>query len=159
MTAWAWSFDRMSLPATVIAGLAGCVAYFLNAAVISHNFLHTPWFRSPCLNRIFAVVNSANTLVPFSFYACHHRSHHRHNNSLADPSSTYHHGNAGRQQGWISYCALGLVRARARLTYREMYRKQGSRPFCVEAVVAAGVVVFWFVLSWKFVVMALVPEY
>lgn len=37
MTAWAWSFDRMSLSANVIAGLAGCVAYFLNAAVISHS--------------------------------------------------------------------------------------------------------------------------
>src|SRR5438093_10245573 len=38
----------------------GVLLFWYNAVVATHNFVHTPWFRSEVANRIYAAVDSIN---------------------------------------------------------------------------------------------------
>src|SRR5436309_12399001 len=77
----------------------GVLLFWYNAIVATHNFVHTPWFRSEVANRIYAAVDSINLGVPLAFCRFHHLIHHSHANdsrdaagSTQDHSSTYRLG-------------------------------------------------------------------
>ncbi|GGZ96483.1 fatty acid desaturase family protein [Streptomyces bluensis] len=67
--------------------------------IVSHLFVHKPWFVSPRLNAVMSLINSANIAQSVQAYHLSHvRNHHRYNNdrkgadgTTRDVSSTFRH--------------------------------------------------------------------
>lgn len=106
-----------------------------NIIVISHLFTHTPWFRSPLLNRLVSMLNSINIGQSVQAYELAHvRNHHRYNNDQQDAygktrdlSSTFRHGTRGEHVGTFAYAFVGAVESllsisRALLTVTRLWR-------------------------------------
>ncbi len=95
--AWCMNFESMNLVQNSLSFFGMLFLAYYNPIVITHNFLHTPFFKSSKLNRIFSLFNSMNMGLPQIIYKYHHLNHHRYNNSLEDPSSTFLFGKNAKQ--------------------------------------------------------------
>lgn len=154
---WAARFNDLSWFMNAGIFLFELLLFYFNPIVITHNFLHTPFFRSSLLNRMFATMNSMNLGLPQILYKYHHLNHHRHNNSLEDPSSTYLFGKNNKQEHWITYCAFSLLRDGTQKAWVQTLQKKEGHLLFTEI---AGVVVFWTLLlfiNWKFFLIAYMP--
>ena len=159
-TAWAYFFDQMPwwLHGALVPPAA--LLFYYNPIVITHNFLHTPFFQSQGLNRLFSLLNSGNLFIPQSIYKYHHLVHHRYNNdpieneTTQDPSSTWRFGKDGQQEHVIPYCALSLFRDGTQFAYAELCRQGARTMFFMELLVILITLGFWLYLSWLFVVTA-----
>lgn len=88
-----------------------------NIIVVSHLFTHTPWFRSPLLNRMVSLLNSINIGQSVQVYELTHvRNHHRYNNDqrradgkTQDLSSTYRDGTGGEHVSVFRYAFFGAI--------------------------------------------------
>jgi fatty acid desaturase len=162
-TAWAVAFERLSLPWNLAAFVVLVYVFYYNPIVITHNFLHTPFFRRRALNEAFAVVNSANLFLPQVLYKYHHLIHHQYandpvrNGTTLDPSSTWRYGRDGRQEGFFSYSALGLFRDGTSHAYREAIRHGQRRQFWMELAAIVVTAVLWLAIDWRWFVIAYVP--
>jgi fatty acid desaturase len=165
-TAWAIAFQRMSLAGNVAAFVAVSYLFYFNPVVVTHNFLHTPFFRRRAANRAFAVFNSANLFLPQVLYKYHHLAHHQYandpvaNSTTLDPSSTYRYGRSGRQEGFLKYCALSLFRdGGTGEAFREAMRHGQQTQFVMEsaAVVVAGAI--WLAIDWRWMLVAYLPTF
>jgi fatty acid desaturase len=151
-----------------LAGLwpLGVLLFWYNAVVVTHNFIHTPWFTSQAANRIYATMDSINLGVPFTLCRYHHLNHHRYGNDrpgadgrTRDHSSTYRFGNGGAHEGALSYGLRGLFRSGTAEAWREARRAgQGGRLLSELAVSGLGLAVYA-ALSWGFVVCFFVPVF
>jgi fatty acid desaturase len=107
--------------ASLILRLGGFMLLVLmmvyNIIVVSHLFTHTPWFRSPWLNRLVSMLNSINIGQSVQAYELTHvRNHHRYNNDqprrdgkTLDLSSTFRDGTDGEHVGVFRYAFLGAI--------------------------------------------------
>lgn len=157
LVAWAMAFDGLSLIFNSSIFLVEALLFYFNPIVVTHNFLHTPFFKSSFLNKIYPVFNSMNLGLPQILYKYHHLNHHRHNNSLEDPSSTYLFGKNNQQENWISYCAFSLLRDGTKKAWKQTLQKNEGHLLTAEIV---AVFVFWLVLmiiDWKFFLLAYLP--
>lgn len=94
-----------------IAGTIVVLLISTNYQCISHNFIHTPFFKSTFINNLFSVLNSLCLGLPQSVYREHHLNHHRYNNDPAkDESSLYKFGKEGKEENVFSYCLIGVFR-------------------------------------------------
>lgn len=134
------------------------IAYY-NPIVITHNFLHTPFFKNHRLNRFFSLFNSMNMGLPQIIYKYHHLNHHRHNNSLEDPSSTFLFGKDGKQEYWIKYCALSFFRDGTQKAWKLAVDKGESSILYSELGMVLAFWAFLMVVSWKFFFFIYVPLY
>lgn len=99
-----------------------------NYQCISHNFIHTPFFKSNHLNNAYSILNSLCLGLPQSVYREHHLNHHRYNNDPSkDESSLYKFGKDGKEENVFSYSLIGVFRTdlkslfvRARKTNRSL---------------------------------------
>jgi fatty acid desaturase len=162
---WAYFFEALPWWAhTAIIPVASLIFYF-NPIVITHNFLHTPFFQSRWLNNLFSIWNSGNLLMPQSLYKHHHLVHHRYSNdpigaeSTLDPSSTWRYGNDGKQENVVRYCALSLFREGTSKAFEEMSQQNGRPVFFIEVLGILATLGLWLWLSWKFVVLVMVPVF
>jgi fatty acid desaturase len=55
MTIWATAFRELSPGSNLVIFVALSLVFYYNPIVVTHNFLHTPFFRSQWLNRAFPV--------------------------------------------------------------------------------------------------------
>lgn len=103
---------------TRLAGFVLLVAMMVyNIIVVSHLFTHTPWFRSPRLNRLVSLLNSINIGQSVQAYELTHvRNHHRYNNDQQRPdgttldlSSTFRGGVGGEHVSAFRYAFFGAV--------------------------------------------------
>lgn len=162
-TAWAIWFDRLPLAANLSIFAVLAYVFYYNPIVVTHNFLHTPFFRSRGLNNAFAVCNSANLFLPQVLYKYHHLIHHRYandpisNGTTRDPSSTYRYGRQGRQEGFIRYSALGLFRDGTSLAYAEAVRHGQRTQFWRELTAIVIVGAIWIVIDWRWFLFAYAP--
>jgi fatty acid desaturase len=169
MTLWALNFE--TLPTLVNLGLIlimGLIFYF-NPIVITHNFLHCPFFKRRPWNRLFAILNSGNLFLPQVLYKHHHLIHHAYSNDpyqedcahghTMDPSSTFRHGKNGAHEHFIPYCALSLFRDATNYSFRRtLDRGDGSQlVFELLAIGVTGTV--WFFISWKWFLLAFLPTF
>lgn len=157
LLAWAYYFNALSIPAHAVIFVVELLIYYFNPIVITHNFLHTPFFKSNEVNRIFSTLNSMNLGLPQILYKYHHLNHHRHNNSMEDPSSTYLFGKNNQQEHWVPYSALGLFRDGTQKAWAQTIQKSEGHLLLTEIM---AVLMFWVVLltiNWKFFVFAYVP--
>lgn len=154
---WAIKFENLTLAANVLFFCIELLLFYFNPIVITHNFLHTPFFKSNFLNRAFPVLNSMNLGLPQILYKYHHLNHHRHNNSLEDPSSTYLFGKNHKQEHWVSYSAFSLFRDGTQKAWEQTIQKNEKRLLETEIL---AVSIFWVllvVISWRFFLFAYVP--
>ncbi len=157
LIAWAYYFNTLSIPAHSLIFVIELLLYYFNPIVITHNFLHTPFFKSNNVNRLFSTLNSMNLGLPQILYKYHHLNHHRHNNSMEDPSSTYLFGKNNQQVHWVPYSALGLFRDGTQKAWAQTIQKQEGHLLLTEIM---AVVMFWVTLlsiNWKFFVFAYIP--
>ena len=77
-------FPRAPLSVMLVLGLL--YAFCINANIngVSHNFIHNPFFRSPLLNRLFAVVESVACCFSQTYYDVVHMQHHKGNSDKQD---------------------------------------------------------------------------
>jgi fatty acid desaturase len=164
-TAWAITFHRLSLGWNLAAFAVITYAFYYNPVVVTHNFLHTPFFRRRWANRAFAIFNSANLFLPQVLYKYHHLTHHQYandpvrNGTTLDPSSTYRYGRHGRQEGFVRYCALSLFRDGTGNAYREAMRHGQGTQFVMELVAIVVVGVAWVAIDWRWMLVAYVPTF
>ena len=162
-TMWAIAFDQLSLTWNVLTFLVLAYVFYFNPIVITHNFLHTPFFRRRALNKGFAVVNSANLFLPQVLYKYHHLIHHQYandriqNGTTLDPSSTYRYGKNGRQEGFFPYSALGLFRDGTSHAYREAIRHGQRKQFWMELAAIIVVGTIWIAIDWRWFLIGYVP--
>jgi fatty acid desaturase len=154
---WAYFFPLLPIWAQLVIFSFELLLFYFNPIVITHNFLHTPFFKSAALNQLFPWLNSMNLGLPQILYKYHHLSHHRHNNSLEDPSSTYLRGKNGQQEHWFPYCALSLFRDGTQKAWAQTLQKGEARLLYIELLFTLG---FWCLLlfvNWRFFVLAYLP--
>jgi fatty acid desaturase len=106
-----------SSPAPVQAfdGFALVVLIAYNTVIISHQFIHVPWFVDERLNTAVSMVNSINIGHSVQAYRFSHvRNHHRYSNdrlgadgSTRDLASTYRKGKDGEHEPALSYVITG----------------------------------------------------
>lgn len=154
---WAWAFEDLTLIINIMIFSFELLLFYFNPIVITHNFLHTPFFKSSFINKVFPILNSMNLGLPQILYKYHHLNHHRHNNSMEDPSSTYLFGKNNLQEHWISYCAFSLLRDGTQKAWKQTLQKKEGHLLASEL---AAVFIFFgvlIVISWKFFVYAYLP--
>ena len=158
---WVWAVNLESWSWSVNLAF-GCLTLLLaihNYTISSHEFSHLPWFTLDCLNRSFSLYNSVNLGFPFILFKYQHLDHHRHNNSLDDPISTWRHGRNGNQEHWLSYALLGLFRDEFRSALREIKEKQQLANLRSEAFAVVAVLICWGWMNWRFLVFAWAPTF
>jgi fatty acid desaturase len=154
---WARNFGGLSLLSNGVIFAVELLIFYYNPIVITHNFLHVPFFKSSFLNRIFSTLNSMNLGLPQILYKYHHLNHHRHNNSLEDPSSTYLFGKNNQQEFWITYSAYSLMRDGTRQALIQTLKKKEGHLLFTEII---SVLAFWILLlfiDWKFFTLVYLP--
>lgn len=137
--------------------------FWYNALVATHNFVHTPWFKSKLLNNLYAIVNSANLGSPLTHYRSIHFNHHRYGNDrqdhqgrTQDHSSTFAYGEKGQSEHVIKYCALAIVRDDMTETFRQANRKEIIQ-LRLEIGACIVVVLSYLLISWKYLVCFAIP--
>lgn len=154
---WAMKCSELSLLINSGIFFVELLIYYFNPIVITHNFLHTPFFKSSLLNKLFPVFNSMNLGLPQILYKYHHLNHHRHNNSMEDPSSTYLFGKNTMQEHWIPYCAFSLLRDGTQKAWKQTLQKKEGHLLAAELAATFlffGVLLF---INWQFFVYAYLP--
>jgi fatty acid desaturase len=157
--AWALNFERLEFLYNTLTFLGMLFLGYYNPIVITHNFLHTPFFESSRLNRLFSLFNTMNMGLPQIIYKYHHLNHHRYNNSLEDPSSTFLYGKNNQQEYWIWYSALSFFRDGTQKAWKIAVEKGESNILYSELAMALAFWSFFCLVSWKFFVFAYIPFY
>jgi fatty acid desaturase len=162
---WALTSRGLPLALNVALIVPMAVLFYFNPIVATHNFLHTPFFRSQRANELFSSVNSINLGLPQILYRVHHLLHHRYGNdpiangTTQDPSSTYRFGKQGQQEHWVSYCALGLLRDGTSVTSKEAIRRGEGATLLRESVASAAGWVAWLAIDWRFALCFWLPTF
>src|SRR5690348_16856574 len=103
--------------ANLLCGCLYALGISWNINSVSHNFLHTPYFRSHALNRAFSLLESVTLSFSQTFYTWVHLRHHEGNSDRPDGNgvtrdwlSIYRHGRNGQAESIWSYVFLGFFR-------------------------------------------------
>lgn len=110
-------WDEASLIFRVVSFMLLVAMMVYNIIVVSHLFTHTPWFRSPWLNRLASMLNTINIGQSVQAYELTHvRNHHRYNNDqprsdgkTLDLSSTFRDGTDGQHASLFRYAFPGAL--------------------------------------------------
>jgi fatty acid desaturase len=140
--------------------------FWYNALVATHNFVHTPWFRSEFLNRLYAVVNSANMLTPVLHYRYIHFNHHQYGNDkrdiqgqTQDLSSTFAYGKNDQSENALSYSTLALFRDDFSASFRQAKMRNEISQLRLEVISCVLAAVGYLCLSWKFFIFFQLPVF
>lgn len=157
--AWATNFEQMSVVENSLMFVVTLCWFWYNAMIATHNFIHTPFFKSDVINKVYMFINSMNMNVPHIMFHYHHLQHHAHNNSAKDPSSTFTYGRNGEQEGWFKYSALAPYR-KGTLDMMKLAVKKGKTKLLVSHVIAIAIhYVILGSISFKFLMAYLILSY
>src|SRR3989449_6844277 len=124
-----------STPLWVMLVLGFIYSLMINANIngVSHNFIHTPFFRSDLLNRFFGVVESMACCFSQTYYDVVHMQHHKGNADRPDESgetvdwiSIYKHGHEGEAENPWSYVFLSFFRDDVGLIRKELRKRNNG---------------------------------
>jgi fatty acid desaturase len=123
-------FGVRPLWGNLICGALYAIGISWNINGVSHNFLHTPYFRRPSFNRAFSVLESVTIGFSQTFYAWVHLRHHEGNSDRPGPDgetrdwlSIYRHGRDGAPESVWSYVFLGFFRDSGGSVYEAMKQR------------------------------------
>jgi fatty acid desaturase len=160
-------FDSRPWWGNLLCACLYAVAISWNINSVSHNFLHTPYFRWKPLNYAFAMLESVTIGFSQTFYTWVHLRHHEGNSDRPDASgdtrdwlSIYRYGKDGRPENVWSYVFMGFFRDGGGSIYKALKQR---RPFDaewgrVEIAAFALFAIALAVINWKAVLM-LAPFY
>lgn len=138
--------------------------FWYNGLVASHNFVHTPWFKSDLLNRIYMALNSLNIGLPQIYYRHEHLIHHRYVNDrpgadgqTQDPTSLFAYGKNGQPEPLIPYCLLGPFRSNLLDSFRAIKRKGEAAQLYVELLTCVIGCAVYLTLSWQYFLFLFIP--
>lgn len=138
--------------------------FWYNGLVASHNFVHTPWFKSDFLNRVYMALNSLNIGLPQVYYRHEHLLHHRYGNDrlrsdgkTQDPTSLFAYGENGQPEHVISYCFMGPFRANLLESFRIIKRKGQTLQLYFELLTCIAGFVCYITLSWQYFLFLFIP--
>lgn len=137
-----------------------------NPMVSTHNFLHTPWFKSELINRLYTALNSINLGLPQILYHYHHLNHHQYSNDRKGPdgltkdfSSTFAYGKQGQPENVILYSALSLFRRGTIEMFHEVKRQGKMKQFWFELLTCTFGLIGYLLLSWRYFLFFYVPTF
>ncbi len=127
--------------------------------VMTHYFLHTPFFKSSLLNTSYGAFNSMVISTPQSFYWLIHMTHHRFGNdrrdpqtgTTQDPTSTYRYGKDGNHEHWLRYMFIGPIRnlkVSGPMRRKILDKLRSARKLKAYYVERVALVLFWAALVW-----------
>jgi fatty acid desaturase len=140
--------------------------FWYNGLVASHNFVHTPWFKSDRLNRLYLVLNSVNLGLPQVHYRHEHLVHHRYCNDRVnrfgqtqDPTSTFANGRNGKHEHVVSYCLFGLFRTDLIESFRTIHKKGEAAQLYLELSACILMAIAYLLLSWQYFCFLFLPVF
>jgi fatty acid desaturase len=157
-------FDARPWWGNLICAGIYALAISWNINGVSHNFLHTPYFRSTRLNYAFSLLESVAIGFSQTFYTWVHLRHHEGNSDRPGPDGTtrdwlsiYRHGRDGRPEGLASYVFVGALRGGGSIydalkARRPMLALWGR----IEVAAVAAFTLGMALVSWK-AVLLLIP--
>ncbi len=153
------AFGRNPLWLNAVCAGAYAVSISWNINSVSHNFIHTPYFRSKALNYAFSLLESVAVGFSQTYYRWVHLRHHEGNSDrpdangkTRDPLSIYLHGKDGNPESVWSYVFLGPFRSDDEESAFDALRAR--RPFDaywgrVELAAAALFVIAMCFIDWR----------
>jgi fatty acid desaturase len=158
------TWEQRTLGQNLLFAPCFLLLFWYNGLVASHNFVHTPWFKSDLLNRIYMALNSLNLGVPQLYYRYEHLLHHRYGNDrqgrngqTQDPTSLFTYGKNGQPEPLIPYCLLGPFRANLLESFRAIRHKGEAAQLYFELATCAIGFGCYLVLSWQYFLFLLIP--
>ncbi|KQZ28367.1 fatty acid desaturase [Caulobacter sp. Root1472] len=152
----------------LLCGFGYALAISWNVNGVSHNFLHTPYFRSKALNRAFSLLESVAIGFSQTFYTWVHLRHHEGNSDRPGPDgetrdwlSIYRHGKEGQPESVWSYVFLGFFRDSGGSVYQALKargRDADARWGRIELAAVAVFAIGMAVIDWR-AVLFLLPFY
>jgi fatty acid desaturase len=161
-------FSGRSWWADLLCGGAYAWLIAWNVNGISHNFIHTPYFRARVLNRAFALLECLAIGFSQTYYKAVHLAHHVGNadrpdsaGNTRDPLSIYRHGRDGAPEPVLRYMFLGALRNDAPALTEDLRRRRpgDARWIRVELGVLACAVAAALLVNWKAVLFLLPFNY
>jgi fatty acid desaturase len=167
LTGWLAATWESRAPLYNLLFLPLCLFLFwYNALVATHNFVHTPCFESKFLNRLYAIVNSANMLTPVLHYRYIHFNHHQYGNDRKDVqgrtqdlSSTFAHSRDDESENALSYSTFSLLRDDFAASFRQAKAQGEIVQMGLEFGSCILAAVVYLLLSWKFFLYFQLPVF
>lgn len=110
-------FDSHPLWISALLGCIYAISISWNINGVSHNFIHTPYFKSEWMNYAFSLLESVSIGFSQTFYHWIHMRHHTGNSDRKDANgdtidwlSIYRHGKDGKPESVWSYTFLSFFR-------------------------------------------------
>ncbi|MBD1846733.1 fatty acid desaturase [Cyanobacteria bacterium FACHB-63] len=160
------TWNSHPLESKLLLGSTYLFLFWYNALVVTHNFVHTPWFRAKWLNRMASIVNSINLFVPALHYRYLHLNHHQYENDRKDAtgrtldgSSTFAYGKDEQSEHVLSYCLLSLLRDDLRDTVRQANHSRETAQLWIELTACFVSSIAYLLISWQFFVFCLLPVF
>lgn len=152
------AFAYRPLWASALLGCVYAISISWNINGISHNFIHTPYFRPRWMNYAFSLLESLAIGFSQTYYNWVHMRHHRGNSDMQDSKgdtvdwlSIYRHGKNGQPENVWGYTFLSFFRDDlgeihdAIAKYRPFDAKWGRFELCAFLTLAISV----FVYNWR----------
>lgn len=131
--------------------------FWYNPIISTHNFIHTPFFRSQGLNHLYAALNSINLGFPQILYRFQHFNHHRFENDrknetgkTQDHSSSFARGTGGGYENVLPYSLFGVFRNGSNQAIREAWGSRQRGQLLLELAVCVAGLLALAVISWHF---------
>lgn len=153
-----WTCGTVHWSVTLALGTLTLFLILTNSENVAHNFIHTPFFRSPRWNFAFGVFNSLLLGHPQTIYRLQHLQHHKYNNDLPDPqtgttkdfTSTWRFGQPPkREEHILSYALLSYFRTDYKVIWREIRRQRLTTNVACEVAVMIAAVALLAVGNWR----------
>jgi fatty acid desaturase len=158
-------YPRLPLWVMLILGLLYSISISWNINGVSHNFIHNPYFRSPLLNRWFAILESVACCFSQTYYDVVHMQHHKGNSDRPDENgetidwiSIYRHGRDGKAENVWSYTFLSLFRDANGVVAELKRRARGDFWWGnVELIAVSVTMITIFILNWRYMLFYFLP--
>lgn len=156
---WFGDYEMWSL---LHIGLYGALLFFsVSVAVMTHNQMHTPMWKSKFLNRLTEYWLTCFYGAPvFAWIPTHNRNHHRHNNKPPDDTRTYRFSEKNNLFTVATYPSVsGSVQMLALRDYLKDRWKLNKSEFWYsvsQIVVLVAWYAFWLSVNWVFALLYVV---
>lgn len=151
-------FDTRPLWLSALLGCIYAVSISWNINGISHNFIHTPYFRPRWMNYAFSLLESITIGFSQTYYHWIHMRHHVGNSDRRDGKgdtidwlSIYRHGKNGRPESVWGYTLLSFFRDDMGDIYAAIAKRKpfDARWGKFELWVFIGLAICAFIYNWK----------
>jgi fatty acid desaturase len=159
-------FPRTPLWVMLILGFIYSLMINANINGIGHNFIHNPFFRSPLLNRLFAICQSIACCFSQTYYDAVHMQHHKGNADRPDENgktidwiSIYKHGHDGEPENPWRYVFLSFFRDDVGLIRKELRKRDNGDVTwgTIELAAFATTLFILFCFNWRYVIFFFLP--